>query len=395
MNLVHKYEGGEVQATRIDHGLYMELRAVYGSLTDRLLEMLTYPPKRLYLRVNTLRARREEVIESLRRRGVEVRSDDLLEEAIYIELEGPYQVRDHGRRVVVDDIAAESLMMGANLYRPGVVAYDVFKKGDVLTAVTKNGVVVAELEASVSSDQLKSMRRGLVAVNVRPVYRAPPIAELPEFKEGLVYPQSFPSMVAGRLVSPGSELVVDMNASPGGKTGHIVQLSRGRALVVAVDRSVGKVEKLVENLARLHLTTNVLPVPFDSRFLDLVTLLENRVGKVLIDPPCTNLGVRPKLSFKKTLRDAVNLADYQRQFMKVARRILRPGGVLVYSTCTLTRVENEENILYATRSLGLEPLDLGWVPRADKVYLDEATAYRFHPLKDDMPGFFIAVLRKP
>jgi 16S rRNA (cytosine967-C5)-methyltransferase len=379
----------------VDKRLYLELKRVYGSLTDALVEKLREPPRRLYLRVNTTRTTTEDVIESLRKKGVEARRDEFFEEAVYIELQGPYKVEDVGRHVVVDDFAAESLLLGANLYRPGIVGYDEFGKGEILTAVTREGRPIAVLEAYVSSSELRGMKKGLVAVNIRSPYRAPPIAELPEYRMGLIYPQSFPSMVVGRLVNPKAELVLDMNASPGGKTSHIVQLSKGRALVVAVDRSVGKVEKLEENLGRMGLKTNVLTIPFDSRYLDLFMRLEGRVDKVLIDPPCSNLGVRPRLSFKKTFRDAVNLADYQRQFIKVARRLLRDRGLLIYSTCTLTRVENEENTLYAVRSLGLKAEEAGFVPRAERVYFNETVAYRFHPLKDDMPGFYISLLRKP
>jgi len=379
----------------MDNRLYLDLKSVYGSLTDVLIGKLREPPRRLYLRVNTIRTTVENVIESLREKGVECKRDEFFEEAVYIELQGPHKVEDVGKHVVVDDFAAESLLLSANLYRPGIVAYDEFGKGEILTAVTRDGRPIAMLEAYVSSSELGGMKKGLVALNIRSPYRAPPIAELPEYKKGLIYPQSFPSMVAGRLVNPGAELVLDMNASPGGKTSHVVQLSKGRALVVAVDRSVGKVEKLEENLGRMGLETNVLTIPLDSRYLDLLTRLEGRVDKVLIDPPCSNLGVRPRLSFKKTFSDAVNLANYQRQFIKVAKRLLKDEGLLIYSTCTLTRVENEENTLYAIRSLGLKAEEVGLVPRADRVYFNETVAYRFHPLKDDMPGFYISLLRKP
>ncbi|WP_440059042.1 PUA domain-containing protein [Thermogladius sp. 4427co] len=379
----------------IDRGIYLDLKKVYGSSTPALVEMLTKPPKRLYLRVNTLRTSRDSVIESFREQNIIAKRDELLEEAIYIEIDGPFKVEDTGKYVIVDDFAAESIIIGANLYRPGILKYDRFEKNDVITAITVRGQLIANLEARVSSEMLKNMDKGLVAVNIRSVYRAPPIAETKEYLNGLIYPQSFPAMVVGRIINPGQEFILDMNASPGGKTSHIVQLSKGKALIVAVDRSPQKIEKLDENLKRLRLHMNVLSIPFDSRYLDLVTKLEGRIDKVLIDPPCSNLGVRPRLSFKKTMRDVLSLANYQRQFIKVASKLVKNGGLIFYSTCTLTRAENEENIVYAMRSLGLTPVELEPLPRSDVVYYNGAVGYRFHPLKDDMPGFYISVLKKP
>jgi 16S rRNA (cytosine967-C5)-methyltransferase len=122
--------------------------------------------------------------------------------------------------------------------------------------------------------------------------------------------------------------------------------------------------------------------------------LRGKASRVLIDPPCSNLGVRPLVESKKW-RDVVNLSEYQKQFLKTARELLKPGGVLVYSTCTLTLRENEENIAYAVEELGFNSVEPAiTVPYAEKISYRGVVAYRYSPLLHDMPGYFIALLQK-
>jgi 16S rRNA (cytosine967-C5)-methyltransferase len=122
--------------------------------------------------------------------------------------------------------------------------------------------------------------------------------------------------------------------------------------------------------------------------------LRGKADRVIIDPPCSNLGVRP-LEESREWRDIVNLSEYQRQFIKSARELLKPGGVLVYSTCTVTFKENEENIIYAVEELGFTAREPEVeVPYAEKTSYRGVVAYRFSPILHDMPGYFIALLEK-
>ncbi|MET1159662.1 MAG: RsmB/NOP family class I SAM-dependent RNA methyltransferase [Thermoprotei archaeon] len=186
-----------------------------------------------------------------------------------------------------------------------------------------------------------------------------------------------------------------MNASPGGKTSHIIQLTRGKALVVAFDRSIKKIETLRNTLTRLGLYTNVVLLPMDSRYSDLDTLLANKADKVIVDPPCTALGVRPKLLFDRSVEDILVLSKYQAQFLKTAVRIAKKGGLIAYSTCTITFQENELNTIQVIDEYGLESIDLGFLPYSEKVKYRGLIAYRFSPLTSDMPGYYLSILRKP
>ncbi|MEM2077833.1 MAG: RsmB/NOP family class I SAM-dependent RNA methyltransferase [Thermosphaera sp.] len=387
-----------MRCCEIDEEIVKELGRAFGSLTASLINALRAPPIRLYLRVNTMKTTAEDVLNELNAQGIRAWRDEHVSEAIYVRLEGPFSLpRDVEKEIVVDEKAAVSVMMGSNLYRPGVLKADSFRTGEFVKVLSKSGFYVGVVETRVSSSTLFKMKEGLVGVNVHSIYKSPPISELPVYKKGWVYPQSLPAMYTTLLLDPHpGDLVVDLNASPGGKTGHVIQYTKGRARVIAFDRNEGKVALLRSNLTRLGLISNVAAIPYDSRYAHLDFGLEGRADKVLVDPPCSNLGVRPKLVFNKTINDVLSNAEYQKQFLRTAYKLLKSGGVVAYSTCTLTLRENEEIVSYAVEELGLENIEADLRdPRVDKVYFKGTVGYRFHPLNNDMPGYFIALLRKP
>ncbi len=371
-----------------------ELRKVYGSTTRSLIERLGTPSKRHYLRVNTLAISTGELLDLLKSNYSSYRFgvDEHYVDAIYIEVKGPFNVPIVDKKILVDCKAAESIILGANLYLPGVKEHDHFKKGDLVNAVAPGGEHVALCEAVVNSSELKSMGRGMVAKTITSKYKLPAIREMAEYSKGLFYPQSLPSIAVGHVIDPRpGELIVDYCAAPGGKTTHLIQLSRGSSRIVSIDRSTEKVVKIVETISRLRNPLNALIMPSDSRYLDIDHPFI-RPDKALIDPPCTALGFRPKVCFNKSLRDALSLSEYQKQFISSAVKMLKPRGLLVYSTCTLTLVENEEVAQYAIKR-GLEPLEIS-LPYSEKVYYGDVVAYRYSPLSHDMNGFFIAAFMK-
>ncbi len=371
------------------------LGSVYGSLFRELLLRLTRPCKRHYLRVNTLAVTRGELLDILRLKYPEYRfgEDKYYNDAVYITVKGPYRVPIVEKKIVVDYKAAESIMLGAPLYRPGILSYDEFSLGEEVNIISPNGIVVALARTAVSSFKIRYTRRGIVAEPIISMYKLPSIREMEEYREGLFYPQSLPSIAVTHILNPQpGETILDCCASPGGKTTHIIQYTMGQAKLIAIDRSRPKIMRIIDTISRLKLPRNIFVHIGDSRYIDK-DLPGMQVDKALLDPPCTALGVRPKIIFNRTLNDLFNTIAYQRQFFKPLYNVLRKGGVLVYSTCTLTYQENEENLLYALK-LGFRTLE-GKIPYADKVYIGDAVAYRFHPFNNDMNGYFIAILVKP
>ncbi|MEM4717144.1 MAG: PUA domain-containing protein [Desulfurococcaceae archaeon] len=381
----------------VDRHIWLELRRTYGSLATKLVEYLKIPPRRLYLRVNTLKTTRGHVIDLLNKERILAYPDEFVEDAVFVEIEGPFEIRcNSSKRIVVDDKTASSILIGAHLYRPGVLKADQFNKNEEILVVSRKNIPIACIETVVSYREVLYMDKGLVGLNKSSPFRAPQIAEIYLYKHGLIYPQSLPSIVTTHILDPRpGELIVDMNASPGGKSSHIVQLARGKAKVISIDRNQAKVDLLLSTLTRLGLNTNIFALSMDSRYVHLDLNLINRVDKVLIDPPCSNLGVRPLLHSDKSMKEVIDLSNYQRQFIKAAYHVLKPGGRLVYSTCTITRRENEDNILFAIQELGFEIVELDDPPPySTRVSIKGVVGYRYSPLYMDMPGYFIAVLSK-
>lgn len=379
---------------KYDDKLLSSLERVYGRRLQDFLKAVGEPGPRYYIRVNTLKVQPGELLDRLRSRGLDVRADEVLEEALYFPVEGPRRIPSSDTAVVADKRAAESVMLGANLYAPGVVRADRgVRRGSLVIVVDEAGRPVGYGEALMSWDEMERARRGLAVRVVEPLYRVPQTRELPEYREGLFYEQSLPAMLTTRVLGPKpGETVVDMCAAPGGKATHAAQLAGNKARILAFDHSKRKAEVLRMEARRLGARIEVYRA--DSRYLDL-DYPGMRADKVILDPPCTSLGVRPKLWDRKTYRDVASSAAYQRQFIKVAARILKPGGLLAYSTCTVTVEENEENIAFA-ESLGLRlvepPIRLG-SPGVEHPGRD--AMIRFHPHLHPGPGYFIALLVKP
>jgi 16S rRNA (cytosine967-C5)-methyltransferase len=367
----------------IDEGLYRHLlEYLSDSEIDALFRSITTPPPRYYIRVNTAKTTPQELLKRLNSRGISIYRDEFLDDALWTPVEGPFQIPDAKKKVVVDKKAAESVMLGADLYAPGVIKTDRIKKGEEVNIVADNGKVVAYGVAMSDSEEIMKTRQGLFVKVEKSLYKTPKIRELPEYRDGLFYSQSLPAIAVGHVVRfLNAATAIDLNAAPGGKTTHLAQMG---IRVVAVDRSRPKIAKMNSEITRLGLTAYVDILLHDSRYLDR-DFPRLKAHVALVDPPCTDLGVRPKLYHKATLEAAKTLAKYQLQFLKTA---LKLAPYVVYSTCTITYVENEEVI----RKAKAEPLDAGLTIGAPGWGCPECR--RFLPHIHNTPGFFLALIRR-
>jgi len=378
-----------------DEGVIKELRRVYSCSIETILQSLTQPPNRYYVRVNILRVDSSWLAERLREIGFEVYVDEFIDEALWFPVEGPQELDLDGIdcRIVVDKFTAESVYIGANVYAPGVI--DVkgsCKEGQRAVVVAPNNIAVAVGKLADDFENKLRVGRGLVVRVETSIYRVPSLRDTPYYVKGYIYEQALPSMYVARVLDPRpGSVIVDMCAAPGGKTSHIYELVGGKAKIYAFDHSRKKVERLRRELMRLG-HKGVVVVRADSRYLDK-DFPWLKADYVLLDPPCTALGVRPKLYDRKTRNDITSAVHYQRQFLRAAWNILKPGGVLVYSTCTLTMAENEDNIRYAVEELGFE-LEEAMPLRGSRGRWCRECQW-FHPHVHGTPGHFIAKLYKP
>ncbi|MYA72852.1 16S rRNA (cytosine(967)-C(5))-methyltransferase RsmB [Candidatus Poribacteria bacterium] len=160
-----------------------------------------------------------------------------------------------------------------------------------------------------------------------------------------IYVQDESAMLVARLLSPeDAEYVVDLCAAPGGKTTHLAHLMGNAGSIIAVDVSAEKVALLQKNCRRVG-AYNVKTRVLDATKADLSFM--KTADAVLIDAPCSGFGTlrrHPDIRWNKTLEQLRALSEIQYSLLKNAARHIKPGGILVYSTCSVEPIENEKVI---------------------------------------------------
>jgi 16S rRNA (cytosine967-C5)-methyltransferase len=211
----------------------------------------------------------------------------------------------------------------------------------------------------------------------------------PEWEQGLLMPQSRAAMKVAEILAPQpGDTVLDLCAAPGGKTTHLAALMRNEGTIVAVERHQGRAEALRRTAARMGATI------VGVKTQDAAQPQHATFDKVLVDPPCSDLGTlasRPDARWRKAGRPAA-LAELQARILAAGAAAVRPGGTLVYSTCTISPVENERIVTaFVEAHDDFIADDLGivapvWKHPTMPQYLQTL------PHRDRTDGFFIARL---
>ena len=169
---------------------------------------------------------------------------------------------------------------------------------------------------------------------------------LDEFKtlhEGLCQIQDESSMTAARALNPqAGDFVIDCCAAPGGKATHLAELMQNRGRIVAADINKSKLKYIQQNADRLGIKI-IEPIKFDAQKLG--ERFPNQADKILVDAPCSGLGVlrrKADLRWNKTADEIKHLPDLQGKILDGAIKTLKIGGTLLYSTCTILRRENQD-----------------------------------------------------
>ena len=208
--------------------------------------------------------------------------------------------------------------------------------------IARASLVEPALDLTVKSDpELWAERIGAVVLPTGSIRcaQAGRIEELPGFSMGAWWVQDAAAALPVKLLGDVAGLsVLDLCAAPGGKT---AQLAAGGAEVTAVDKSAGRLSRLKDNLTRLGLTANT--VVSDA----LTFTSETQFDAILIDSPCTSTGTirrHPDILYLKRPEDVAALASLQSKLLDRAANLLKPGGRLVYCTCSLEREEGESQV---------------------------------------------------
>ncbi len=241
---------------------------VYGPETPAILEALSKPVGTYYVRCNTLKISPTELRKRLADRGLRVESHPALSEALGIQVDGPFEISSTNLRMVVDKFTAESVLQGANVYAPGVKNCHSIQTGDRVTIVSELGDILANGTAAMNTTDILTFKKGLAVKIENRRFKSPQIRDLPEFSDGLLYPQSLAAMITSHVLDPQEgEIILDMNCAPGGKLSHLSQLMRATGKIVGLDRNADKIAQTRHTITNLG-CSNVTLAIHDSRYVD-------------------------------------------------------------------------------------------------------------------------------
>lgn len=222
------------------------------------------------------------------------------------------------------------------------------------------------------------------------------LAAVPEFREGLISVQDVSSMLVAEAAGiREGDTVLDLCAAPGGKSLHAAEKLKGTGRVIARDLTEYKVGLIRENVERCG-AGNIKTEVRDARSLDETMLEEADV--VLADVPCSGLGILGKkadIRYKMTPAKMKELVPLQREILDLAASYVKPGGVLIYSTCTVNRMENQENLFWFLQNYPFETESLDRFLPGELHSSTTAEGYlQLLPGLHKTDGFFLARLRK-
>lgn len=352
---------------------------------EELLRALSHPPVYSTLRVNTRKYRTDDIREAVEEYLREnepyhhfmVRCHRNLPDVIVVEC--ATQPDDNlqpcsKREVIVDTSCGSAILRGANIYGRGVIGLlrDTSMGDRVsvfvdLTGQCRRGYrdVYEGEKVFIANGIMKTSRQELfegfqnasgLAVEISETFINNP--SLNNILQGKVFVQNLPSIVCGHVLDPQpGDMVLDMCAAPGGKTTHIACLMKDDGRVFALDKAKKKVRKIKDNARHMGLTC-IKAFNLDaSNAISGSESLPLNPGKppyrpgsfdrVLLDAPCSGTGQRAQIKCKHSKKFLSSFPNFQKSLFHTAMEALKPGGTLVYSTCSMTTSENEAIVSWA------------------------------------------------
>lgn len=204
-------------------------------------------------------------------------------------------------------------------------------------------------------------------------------------KKGQFYVQDLGSILVSTFLNPKEESkVLDLCAAPGGKTTHLSEIMNNTGEIIACDKSKGKIKLIEENAERLG-AKNIKTMVNDARVLKEMFI--NKFDYVLVDAPCSGTGLyrkKPDIKWNKSIEDIRELSKIQIEILEKAKNYVKDKGKILYSTCSLSKIENEDVInefLKSNKNFKIKNL-------RDKEIL------KLFPSIDGTDGFSITLLEK-
>ncbi len=218
-----------------------------------------------------------------------------------------------------------------------------------------------------------------------------PLHLLETFKNGHFFVQDLSAMLVGHVAAPQpGDFILDMCAAPGGKSTHLAQLMNDEGKIISRDVTAFKTKQVEENLQRLGISCITLEVE------DALIFNENDIkkyDKLILDAPCSGLGIirrKPEIRYNRSLDDLHQLADLQKRMLENASKYVKLGGSLIYSTCTIDPIENDDILRWF---LETHPeYSLGELPENLRNLSQDGKVLKMYQSIDGFDGFYIVKL---
>lgn len=287
------------------------------------------------------------------------------------------------KEVVVDSACGAAVLRGAHIYAPGVMNMLAGTKlnelvnviADAAGACKKgaNKPYVSEHNVFIGIGAVRMLRYQLFNTEVKPsgiaiemletVSNVPPLGDIyASFGDGIL--QNLPSIICSRVLQPQpGDVVLDLCAAPGNKTTHLAELMQDHGCLIALDKSVNRIKLLRANVDG-HGSKVIKCFAFDGvkaieaqessqrNVADGPPFHRSTFDKILLDAPCSGMGNRPILASSMSPKEQASYPILQKKLFATAVALLKPGGTLVYSTCTIFASENEHIVRWALDKFG-------------------------------------------
>ncbi|AVP53679.1 ribosomal RNA small subunit methyltransferase B [Clostridium tetani] len=243
-------------------------------------------------------------------------------------------------------------------------------------------------------DNNYNIEEGLVCPEAIRIIKGRAIEKNPLFKEGLITVQDESAMlVAGAMDLEDNMNVMDLCSAPGGKTTHISEIMNNTGKVLAFDIHENKLDLIKQNKERLGVKNIDLILGDGTLYNKKYSEFANRI---LIDAPCSGLGIirkKPEIKYTKSAKDLKSIVHIQRKILENGAKYLKKNGILLYSTCTLNKKENIENVKWFLKEFPNFKIEKIFLGNLDNFIYDEYGTLTILP-NEYMDGFYIAKFKK-
>lgn len=265
---------------------------------------------------------------------------------------------------------------------------------DVCLAVNCLKISPDELKKQLEKENIK-VTNGYYIENALHIKGSSDIAKTEMFDNGLFHVQDESSMIAVSVLSPKpGEIILDVCSAPGGKSFLAAEMMNNEGKIVSCDIHPHKIELIKGTADRLGIGI------IETKLRDAVEKHQEdfeKYDKVIVDAPCSGFGLirkKPDIKINKTGNDIDSLIELQRKILDASAECVKPGGLLVYSTCTICKKENQGNVKYLLDKGKFEPVNIKeYLPENLKEYA-VGEWIQLLPSENGTDGFFISAMRK-